>query len=101
MEDNLPVLRRMIREAYLALSPEEEEKLAGEVAGLLDNVAIIASLPPAAGAPRAAVGPAELRADDVEPSLALGDALANAPDTHDGFVAVPKVIGAAEGDDTI
>jgi len=40
--------------------------------------------------------PSELRADEVHPSLPVNDALANAPEGHDDFVAVPKVL-APEG----
>jgi aspartyl-tRNA(Asn)/glutamyl-tRNA(Gln) amidotransferase subunit C len=87
----------MIRETYLALPDDEEEKLAREVAGLLDNVEVLAALEVEAGPPRAAVEPAELRPDEPRPSLPLARALANAPDPHDGFVAVPKVLGADNG----
>jgi aspartyl/glutamyl-tRNA(Asn/Gln) amidotransferase C subunit len=93
-EEKLQTLRRMIREAYLALPGEEEETLAREVAGLLDNVEILAALEVEAGPPLPAIEPAELRPDEVQPSLPQPGALANAPDAHDGFVAVPKVLGA-------
>ena len=100
MNDKISVLRRMVREACLALSPEEEEKLAGEVASLLANVELLASLPAARGAERETLAPGELRRDDAEAPLPREDALANAAATHDGFVAVPKVIGGAGEDDT-
>jgi len=93
-EEKITTLRRMIREAYLALPGEDEETLAREVSGLLDNVEILAALEVEAGPPPPAVEPAELRPDEVQPSLPQPGALANAPDAHDGFVAVPKVLGA-------
>jgi aspartyl-tRNA(Asn)/glutamyl-tRNA(Gln) amidotransferase subunit C len=96
-EEKVVVLRRMIRETYLALPDDDEEKLAREVAGLLANVEVLAALEVEAGPPRPAVEPAELRPDDTRPSLPLHQALANAPDAHDGFVAVPKVLGADDG----
>ena len=95
-EDRITILRRMIREAYLALPEDEEEQLAREVAGLLDNVDILAALEVEEGPPAPAIEPAELRPDEVHPSLPLDGALTNAPDAHDGFVAVPKVLGAED-----
>jgi aspartyl/glutamyl-tRNA(Asn/Gln) amidotransferase C subunit len=93
-EEKLRTLRRMIREAYLALPGEDEETLVREVAGLLDNVEILAALEVEAGPPPPAVEPVELRPDEAQPSLPQPDALANAPEAHDGFVSVPKVLGA-------
>lgn len=95
-ESRSDVIRRMIREAYLAVSPAEEEQLAREVVGLLDNVDLLAALEVEAGPPPAAVEPAALRPDEVAPSLALADALRNAPAAHDGFVSVPKVLSPPE-----
>jgi Asp-tRNA(Asn)/Glu-tRNA(Gln) amidotransferase C subunit len=40
--------------------------------------------------------PSELRVDEAQPSLPVDDALANAPEGHDGFVAVPKVLAPKE-----
>lgn len=97
-EEKITVIRRMIREAYLALSPEEEEKLAREVVGLINNVEILAAIEVGEGPPPATVEPTELRDDVVQPSLPLERALANAPDAHDGFVAVPKVLALDEKD---
>jgi aspartyl-tRNA(Asn)/glutamyl-tRNA(Gln) amidotransferase subunit C len=95
-EEKINVIRRMIREAYLAFSAQEEEQLAHEVVGLLENVEILAALEVDEGPPPPAVEPAELRGDAVRPSLPPDRALANAPDAHDGFVAVPKVLAPAE-----
>ncbi|NIT35273.1 MAG: Asp-tRNA(Asn)/Glu-tRNA(Gln) amidotransferase GatCAB subunit C [candidate division Zixibacteria bacterium] len=98
-EERIEVIRRMIREAYLALPGEEEEKLAKEVVGLLDNVELLAALEVEEGPPPPAVEPAELREDLARPSLPLPRALANAPDTHDAFVAVPKILATEEKGD--
>jgi aspartyl/glutamyl-tRNA(Asn/Gln) amidotransferase C subunit len=95
-EKRSDVIQRMIREAYLAVSPAEEEQLAREVVGLLENVDLLAALEVAAGPPPSAVEPADLRADEATPSLALADALRNAPAAHDGFVSVPKVLSPEE-----
>lgn len=96
-EDKVTTLRRMIRESYLALPGDDEEKLTREVAGLLDNVEVLAALEVEAGPPPATIEPAELRPDEARPSLPQQRALANAPDAHDGFVAVPKILGADDG----
>ena len=99
-EDRIKIIRRMIREAYLALPGEEEENLAREVTGLLENVEILAALDVEEGPPPPALEPSELRPDEVGPSLPVDGALANAPEGHDGFVSVPKVLAPEEkGDD--
>ncbi|UCH79486.1 MAG: aspartyl/glutamyl-tRNA amidotransferase subunit C [Candidatus Coatesbacteria bacterium] len=95
-EKRSDVIRRMVREAYLALSPAEEEQLARDVVGLLENVDLLAALEVEAKPPPSAVEPADLRADEVTPSLALEDALRNAPAAHDDFVSVPKVLSPPE-----
>jgi aspartyl-tRNA(Asn)/glutamyl-tRNA(Gln) amidotransferase subunit C len=95
-EKKIETIRRMIREAYLALPGDEEERLAREVVGLIKNVEILAALEVEEGPPRPDVEPTELRPDEARPSLSLDQALANAPDSRDGFVAVPKVLAPEE-----
>jgi aspartyl-tRNA(Asn)/glutamyl-tRNA(Gln) amidotransferase subunit C len=92
----IETIRRMIRQAYLALPGDEEQQLAREVVGLIKNVEILAALDVEEGPPRPAVEPTELRPDDPRPSLPLDQALVNAPASHDGFVAVPKVLAPEE-----
>jgi aspartyl/glutamyl-tRNA(Asn/Gln) amidotransferase C subunit len=98
-EERIEIIRRMIRETYLALPGDEEAKLAEEVVGLLKNVDILAALEVEEGPPQPAVEPAELREDLAQPSLPLSRALANAPDAHDAFVAVPKILAPDEKGD--
>ncbi len=98
-EERIIIIRRMIREAYLALPGEEEERLAREVTGLLENVEILAALDVEEGPPPPALEPSELRVDEAQPSLPVDDALANAPEGHDDFVAVPKVLAPKEKGD--
>jgi aspartyl-tRNA(Asn)/glutamyl-tRNA(Gln) amidotransferase subunit C len=98
-EERIKIIRRMIREAYLALPGEEEEQLAREVTGLLKNVEILAALDVEEGPPPPALEPSELRVDEAQPSLPVDDALANAPEDHDDFVAVPKVLAPKEKGD--
>lgn len=95
------VIRRMIREAYLAVSAAEEEELARDVVGLLENVDLLATLEVDAAPPAFAVEPADLRPDEVTPSLELADALRNAPAAHDGFVSVPKVLAPPEKEEAV
>jgi aspartyl-tRNA(Asn)/glutamyl-tRNA(Gln) amidotransferase subunit C len=97
-QERIAVIRKMIRESYLALPPEEEEQLAREIEGLLENVEILARLEVEEGPPRTALEPAELRPDEVAPSLPPDLALSNAPASHDGYVSVPKVLGAGKKD---
>lgn len=98
-EERIKVIRRMIRETYLALPGDEEAKLAEEVVGLLENVDILAALEVEEGPPPPAVEPTELREDLAQPSLPVPRALANAPDAHDAFVAVPKILAPEEKGD--
>ncbi len=95
-EDKMPAVIRMIRQSYLALSPEEERALAHEVAGLLTNVDILAALPVTGGLAPPTVTPEELREDVVTPSLPAAEALRNAPAAHDNFISVPKIIARPE-----
>jgi aspartyl/glutamyl-tRNA(Asn/Gln) amidotransferase C subunit len=98
-EERIKVIQRMIRETYLALPGDEEEQLAKDVVGLLENVDILAALEVEEGPPPPAVEPAELREDLAQTSLPLPRALENAPDAHDAFVAVPKILAPEdEGD---
>lgn len=93
MDDRIEILKRMIRETYLDLPAADEDALAREVDGLLHNVDLLASLPLEATSARLTAEADELRPDEPCPPLAPEDALANAPEQHNGFVSVPKVIG--------
>ena len=59
-------------------------------------VEILAALDVEEGPPPPALEPSELRVDEAQPSLPVDDALANAPEGHDDFVAVPKVLAPKE-----
>lgn len=98
-EDRTPVIIKMIRQSYLALTPAEELTLAREVAVLLRNLDILASLPAAGGLPPPTVTAEELRPDVIAPSLSPDEALANAPASHDNFISVPKIISRPEDKD--
>jgi aspartyl-tRNA(Asn)/glutamyl-tRNA(Gln) amidotransferase subunit C len=96
--DKYEKIVRMIREARLELPAEEVEELARQVASLLDNVDVLASFEVEEGTERPAVTPDALRADEPGETLTRADAIENAPDSGDGYVAVPSVLpGGEEG----
>ena len=82
--------------ARLALSDEEKDRLRGQLGLILEHAAKVgevaaADVPPSASAiPRANV----FRDDEPEPSLAVEDALRNAPDPEDGRFRVPRIVEA-------
>ncbi|MEM7499753.1 MAG: Asp-tRNA(Asn)/Glu-tRNA(Gln) amidotransferase subunit GatC [Pseudomonadota bacterium] len=91
-------VRKVARLARIAVREDEEEKLAGELSGVLDWIEQLQAVDVTDVEPMASVHPLELprRADTV--TAALGDdgiqdkVLANAPDARQGFYAVPKVV---------
>jgi aspartyl-tRNA(Asn)/glutamyl-tRNA(Gln) amidotransferase subunit C len=87
-------VRRVAELARLELSPDEEERLAGELGAILGYVAKLAELD-VAGVPPTAnaldVGGA-LRDDVVENRPDADRLLANAPDRWQDFFRVPKII---------
>ena len=83
--------------AHLDLEPEELDLFArqlGRILAYADEVQRVdtTGVPPTA---TVVTAPAVDRADEVRPSLAVEDALANAPDAavDAGFFKVPRVIG--------
>lgn len=84
--------------ARLDLSADRLSKLTGQLESILEYVAKIGEVDTAGVEPMAHALPLHnvLRADVVEPSLALDRVLQNAPDTDGPFFRVPKVIGGDE-----
>ncbi len=81
--------------ARLGLSDEELGRLEGQLNHILDQYAILATVPTDHIAPTAQTIELEniLRDDVVGPSLPVEDVLGNAP-AHDGdFVVVPAILG--------
>jgi len=80
--------------ARLALTPEEEPKLAAQLGSILGYVEKLKGVnvddvePTAHATPRVNV----LRADEVRPSLTQADALRNAPAQANGLFVVPKIV---------
>jgi aspartyl-tRNA(Asn)/glutamyl-tRNA(Gln) amidotransferase subunit C len=81
--------------ARLGLTDEELTLLEGQLNHILDQYAILSTVPTEHIAPTAQTIELEniLREDVVSPSLPVADVLANAP-RHDGdFVVVPAILG--------
>lgn len=80
------------RLARLELEPEEVERMAGELSGVLEHVDKIAGLDLEDAPPTTHVVHLEnvLREDEVEPSLSRERALENAPDPDQDSFRVPS-----------
>lgn len=91
-EDKVDIMRQMVREARLKVTPEAEEKLARQVVELLYNVDILAEVEVGEGIQRLTLSPDELRPDEPHQPSSKDEALTNAPDSQDGFVVVPRVL---------
>ena len=81
--------------ARLALTPDEIEQYRQQLSDILDHFETLRQLDTSTVAPTATVLPLRtiMRRDEIHPSLPTDDALANAPDQHDGFFRVPAVFG--------
>jgi aspartyl-tRNA(Asn)/glutamyl-tRNA(Gln) amidotransferase subunit C len=89
---------RMVREARLEIPPGEVEELARQVVALLENVDVLASIEVDEGTERPAISPDALRPDEPGEPLSVDEAVENAPDSGDGYIAVPRVVtGSDEG----
>lgn len=84
--------------ARLGLSDAELARLEGELNHILDQYAVLASLPTDAIAPTAQVIELQniMRPDVVTPSLSQEDVLANAPERQGAYVVVPAILGDAD-----
>jgi aspartyl-tRNA(Asn)/glutamyl-tRNA(Gln) amidotransferase subunit C len=80
--------------ARIALTPDEEKKLAAQLGGILGYIEKLNELdvtniePTAHAVPMVNV----TRADDLRPSLPHEDALRNAPRQANGLFIVPKIV---------
>lgn len=91
-------VEHVARLARLALTEEELERLGDQLGAILDAVSKVAELDLSGVAPTAhPLDLVNVLADDVpHASLAVADALANAPDPEGGFFGVPAVAGGGE-----
>ncbi|HEY7828898.1 MAG TPA: Asp-tRNA(Asn)/Glu-tRNA(Gln) amidotransferase subunit GatC [Candidatus Limnocylindrales bacterium] len=81
--------------ARLGLTTAELDRLEGELNHILDQYARLTELDTEAIAPTAQTIELEniLRDDVVKPCLDQAEALANAPETSDGFIVVAAILG--------
>jgi aspartyl-tRNA(Asn)/glutamyl-tRNA(Gln) amidotransferase subunit C len=93
---SLEEVRRIAALARLRLSPEEERTFAEQLSAILAHVDQLKELDVSGVEPMThalAAGEAPvLRADEVQPSLGPGEALANAPARDGTFFKVPRII---------
>jgi aspartyl-tRNA(Asn)/glutamyl-tRNA(Gln) amidotransferase subunit C len=80
--------------ARIALTPDEETKLAAQLGGILGYIEKLKELDVANVEPTAHAVPMVnvTRADETRPSLPHEDALRNAPRAANGLFIVPKIV---------
>jgi aspartyl-tRNA(Asn)/glutamyl-tRNA(Gln) amidotransferase subunit C len=80
--------------ARLALTPEEEKKLAAQLGGILGYIEKLKELDVTNVEPTAHAVPLVnvTRTDETRPSLPHDDALRNAPKQANGLFIVPKIV---------
>ena len=80
--------------ARLVFDEEEKEKLAQQLAGILDYIEQLNELDTESVDPTSHAIPVKnvVRPDVVSPSLTQDEALANAPSNVDGLFEVPKIV---------
>jgi len=80
--------------ARIALTPDEEKKLATQLGGILGYIEKLNELDVTGIEPTAHAVPLVnvTRADEVRPSLPHADALRNAPRQANGLFIVPKIV---------
>ena len=80
--------------ARIALTPDEETKLAAQLGGILGYIEKLKELDITGVEPTAHAVPLVniTRADEIRPSLPQEDALRNAPKQANGLFIVPKIV---------
>jgi aspartyl-tRNA(Asn)/glutamyl-tRNA(Gln) amidotransferase subunit C len=93
---SLEEVRRIAALARLRLTPEEERTFAGQLSAILEYVEQLKELDVSGVEPMthalAAGEAAQLREDEIRPSLPPEKALANAPAREDTCFKVPRII---------
>ena len=87
-------VERLAKLARLELTDEEKARFAKELSSILDYMSQIQKVDTSGITEYETVVllPAAWREDEVQPSLPVEEALANAPDRKDNFFKVPRVI---------
>ncbi len=80
--------------ARLALAPEEEQKMAAQLASVLGYIEKLKEVDVSSVEPTAHAFPLVnvIRPDEIKPSLSNEDALRNAPSKANGLFMVPKIV---------
>jgi aspartyl-tRNA(Asn)/glutamyl-tRNA(Gln) amidotransferase subunit C len=94
MSVDLATVKRVARLARIAVSPQEAERMVGELNGILGFVAQLDEVDVAGVEPMTSVVEMKMkmRVDEVTDGAKAADILANAPLSEDGFFMVPKVV---------
>ena len=94
MSVDTDTVRRVARLARIAVKEEELAPLAGELNTILDWVEQLGEVNVDGVEPMTSVTPMALkqREDEVTDGNRQGDVMLNAPDSREGFFAVPKVV---------
>ena len=94
MADNDFDIQYVANLARIALSPEQEARLAAQLEDILGYVKKLEELDVTGVEPMAHAVPLAnvFRADEVQPSIPQQDALANAPKQVNGLFVVPKIV---------
>lgn len=92
-------VRHVAKLSRLRLNEDEVTHFAQQLSAVLEHVAAINELDVSDVEPMAHAGDLTnvLREDEVGPTLAVDEALANAPQRDGPFFAVPKVLGDGGG----
>jgi aspartyl-tRNA(Asn)/glutamyl-tRNA(Gln) amidotransferase subunit C len=87
-------VEHVARLARLELTDEEKERMTAQLDAILDYIGKLNQLDTSDVEPTSTVIPmvSVMREDEVQPSLAQDEALANAPDREDIFFRVPRII---------
>lgn len=94
MSVDLATVKRVARLARIAVTPEDAERMTGELNAILGFVEQLGEVDVSGVEPMISVIPMEMkkRADVVNDGEKAADIVANAPATAENFFLVPKVV---------
>ena len=94
MKLNREAVEKVAGLARLTLTEEETERFSHQLSSILSHMEELNQIETQDVDPTASLvgGDNVFREDVVRPSLSQEDALRNAPDTHNGFFKVPKIL---------
>lgn len=94
MSVDIETVRRVARLARIAVTPEDAERMTGELNAILGFVEQLNEVDVAGVEPMTSVIPIEMkkRQDAVTDGNKAADIVANAPATEENFFLVPKVV---------